>query len=301
MSPGSTPEPAIGLFEGVDRLVDVRSGQCFELRTVQAHLGLAAFDQHRYDGRGVERQRLLGGDHIVSQLDHGGESRRGVGQCRDVEIEHHDDVVEEGFVEIDTAETVEPDGLADHGVVRRLDPPDERGVEGAAAEIEDCRQLTHIETTVLGGESGGGFGFGDQLDRVDAGEGCGLAQPSPTMLAPGGGIRQRHPVRSGAELLTRARQHVVEQLRHQPLGGNRPSTDQQRGVVSHPALELSGDAAGFGRPRRCAASPTRMRSPVMATTDGMSWPSRPSDNMLTEFESRVAAEVTHVPRSTPSQ
>ncbi|MEZ5226764.1 MAG: hypothetical protein R2710_08805 [Acidimicrobiales bacterium] len=53
--------------------------------------------------------------------------------------------------------------------------------------------------------------------------------------------------------------------------------------------------------RRCAASPTSTPSSVIATTDGMSCPSRPSDTMVVEVESRVAAVVVHVPRSTPNQ
>ncbi len=153
-------------------------------------------------------------------------------------------VLEDLLVEVGSAEAFDAGGRADHseGVVFVL--PEERHIEGSAAEVVHRDRLTGLD--LLPGEvmESGGLGLADELDvrQSDSGE-CGSDQ-AEAMITPRRGVRHGDDRRSAALVLLGALDDPLCEHSEDVLGCNAQVADDDRRLVADPALELAHDAIG---------------------------------------------------------
>ena len=238
---------ADGALEGLRRLVDPWPDHGLELAASEAYVCLQPGHRHRDRRIGVGGEGLLGPPALRSQSGLGGQGL-GVGAIgtRHCAPEHGVDVGHHGLVEIDAAEALHALGVADQ-LESILGAPHQGGIEGAAAKVVDCNDLTRCDLLLAGIGDGGGLGFGQQLHPggVEACEAGSLAKHTGLVLPIVGRVGEHHYCGCFAFLLGGPLHDVAQEVSHHRLDWVGDPADDHRNRVAEAALELASYPSGF--------------------------------------------------------
>jgi hypothetical protein len=229
----------------LDGFAHHRAHDVLELVAREAHLGAHRRQVHRDGGVAVGRQRLLGRDALGAQ---GGERLTGgrvagVGAVKGV-AERGTHVCHDGFVEVDSAETLDAlwsaDGLEPGGGLAQ-----DSSIERATAEVVHGDHVAHLHA--LGGRvlHGSGDRLGDQRGRAHTGGRDRLAQQVELVGTPVGGVGDGHRVGRTTLPLDDIGQHLSEHRSHQPIRTERGAVENDRCRVAEATLERAGGTGGF--------------------------------------------------------
>jgi hypothetical protein len=202
-------------------------------------------EQHRDRHVGVAGQGLLGAHALLAEAGGGGEDRRVVG-VEGVEglTDRAGHVAQDGGVEVDPAQAVDALGVA-QDLPADAGAAQDRGVEGAAAQVVDGQHGAGVDPLLGGVVDGGRLGLHHQRHVGQLGQPDGLVEEVLLELAPVGRMGHRHAQRQLTLVVGHLVDHPAQQLGHELLGRPRGAAQDQGDGVADAALELAGHPVGL--------------------------------------------------------
>ena len=154
-------------------------------------------------------------------------------------------VLIDGFIEVDAAQSFDALRFAED-LEPLVDLAEDRRVEGPAAEVVDADDRAVGDPRLGRVVDRRGLGFGERGDTVEVGHLDGLGQQVGLVRTPVGGVRHRHGDRRTAFGLGHLVDDPAQQAPHERGRGVRRAADDDGSRVAEAALELAGEALGFG-------------------------------------------------------